>query len=454
MRTQCGLGGRPADGPKGEEVADLAVGSTGSPRLWRLVVTVLLPFAMGYFLSYLYRSVNAVLAPNLVADLGVGPAVLGLLTSTYFLGFAVMQLPIGVALDRFGPRRVQAAFLVVAACGAAIFGSSESLVGLIVGRFVIGAGVAVALMGSFKAVVLWFPRRRWAFFNGCVMGVGGLGAVFATAPVELALRVTTWRGIFYLLAVLTVIVAAAIMAVVPEKPTSSAGGSLREQCRGLGVIVRDRLFWRVAPLAAVIDGAAMAIQGLWAGPWLRDVAAQSRAGVAGRLLLAAAMLAVGKLGVGLLADFLNNRYAIGMLRLVSIGAGLFLALQVLLIARVDPAGYWIWILFGPLSAVSTLAFPVLSQHFPTTYSARSNTGLNLLMFGFSFVAQYAIGVVIGLWTTSANGHYLPVAYSAAFGMVLGVEALALLWFLLWRQPEGAPAQQSERAVPTQENVTY
>jgi predicted MFS family arabinose efflux permease len=413
------------------------------PGLWTLILSVYLPFALGYFLSYLFRSVNAVLAPNLMADLHVGARSLGLLTSAYFLAFAVMQLPVGVALDRFGPRRTQTVLLFVAACGAGVFGASGSLAGLVVGRALIGAGVAVALMASFKAIVLWFPRERWALVNGCVMGVGGLGAIAATAPVEAALRVTDWRGVFYLLALLTVAAGVAVFFAVPEKPRSAAPGTMAQVWGGLGLVYRDRLFWRVAPLAATTMAAGMAIQGLWAGPWLRDVAALDRSGVASHLFLLAAMLAVGYAGDGVVADFLSNRFRVSMLRMITIGAVLFLGVQVLLVARVDPAGHWIWVLFGPLSVVSVLAFPILSQHFPTEYSARSNTGLNVIMFGLSFVAQYAIGAIIALWPASATGHYPPVAYSVAFGIILAVQVLALLWLLLPIWPEVAVVRKDK-----------
>jgi sugar phosphate permease len=118
---------------------------------------IFLPFAFGYFLSYLYRVINAVLAPDLVADIGLEAAGLGLLTSTYFITFAAFQLPLGVLLDRFGPRKIEAALLLVAGFGAWTFACAESLKGLIIGRALIGLGVSACLMAAFKAFVLWFP---------------------------------------------------------------------------------------------------------------------------------------------------------------------------------------------------------------------------------------------------------------------------------------------------------
>jgi MFS family permease len=151
-----------------------------------LHLRIFLPFACGYFLSYLYRTVNAVMAPNLAADLGLDPSALGLLTSAYFISFASAQLPLGVLLDRFGPRRIEAVLLLFAASGAFLFARGESLAELVIGRALIGFGVSACLMAAFKAFVEWFPRRQLPLINGIQMASGGLGALSATAPVEYA----------------------------------------------------------------------------------------------------------------------------------------------------------------------------------------------------------------------------------------------------------------------------
>ena len=137
---------------------------------------VFVPFAGGYFLSYLYRVVNAVIAPDLVIDLGIGPSALGLLTSTYFIAFASSQLPLGVLLDRFGPRRVEAFLLLFAGLGAFLFSWSGTLAGLVAARAFIGFGVSACLMAAFKAYTLWFAREKWPLVNGFQMAAGGFGA--------------------------------------------------------------------------------------------------------------------------------------------------------------------------------------------------------------------------------------------------------------------------------------
>ena len=185
---------------------------------------LLLPFACGYFLSYCYRSVNAIIAPDLVADLNLDAADLGLLTSVYFLAFALFQLPLGILLDRFGPRRVETTLLLVAASGALLFAYSETSGGLLLGRALIGMGVSACLMASFKTTASWFPRARVPAMNAWIMTAGGLGALSATRPVELALEFTDWRGVVSILGFATIAVAALLFFVVPERGDQSRHG--------------------------------------------------------------------------------------------------------------------------------------------------------------------------------------------------------------------------------------
>jgi MFS family permease len=198
-----------------------------------LVRRVLIPFALAYVLSYLYRTVNAVIAPDLVAGFDLSPAQLGLLTSAYFLTFAAFQLPLGLLLDRFGPRRTDAALLVVAAGGAFLFATAGSVSTLALGRALIGLGVSGCLMSGIKANVLWFPAQRLPAMNGWMFFAGGIGMVAATVPVELALKVTDWRVMFAFLAVLTLLAAATIVHVVPEHPRTTGADPFSIQLRGL-----------------------------------------------------------------------------------------------------------------------------------------------------------------------------------------------------------------------------
>ena len=407
--------------------------SDGAPtRRYRttaaLFAVVCLPFGAGYFLSYLYRSINAVIGPRLAADFDLGAGDLGLLTAVYFLGFGLFQLPLGILLDRYGPRRVQFALLLVAAAGAVLFSAAPSSGLLIVGRTLIGVGFAGGLMASFKAVTLWFPRHRWPLVNGFVMSLGGLGTMAATTPVEMALEWASWRTVFHFLAAVTAVISLLILIAVPTHHSEREGraDSFREALAGLGLIFRDRVFWRFVPISITVMGAGLAIQGLWAGPWLHDVAGLSSEEVAWHLLILNLALTLGMLATGFVADAFT-RAGIGSVGVVGFASAALLIPLILLILEIHPRGYWIWAWFGFASNLAIVVYPALSAHFTVRYSGRAMTGLNLLLFLGAFLFQYLIGAVIDLWPATAAGGYHPQGYQTAFGFVVVLILLALGW---------------------------
>ncbi|MDX1656022.1 MAG: MFS transporter, partial [Candidatus Competibacteraceae bacterium] len=343
-----------------------------------------------------------------------------------FLSFALFQLPLGILLDRYGPRRVEAGLLLFAALGALLFAISDSLDGLMLGRALIGLGVSACLMAGFKAFVLWFPASKLPAVNGWVMTAGGLGALTATTPVEAALELTDWRGVFGVLAVVTLGVAVVIFKVVPEQAGHHHRETLREQFRGVGHVFASVRFWRVAPLTMMSQAAFLSIQSLWVGPWLADVAGLPRETVAGYLLLTAAAMVAGFLGIGSLAYRLSHR---GIPPLVVAGSGmlLFMVAQLGLTLNWTAAALPLWMLFGFFGTAGILPYAVLSQSFPAHLAGRVNAAINVLVFTASFVCQWGIGAIIDLW--SGQQGYAPQGYQAAFALVLGLQLLAFLWFL-------------------------
>jgi predicted MFS family arabinose efflux permease len=397
-----------------------------------IVISVLTPFALGYFLSYLFRAVNAVVGPNLVADLGLSAAELGLLTSAYLLAFALFQLPLGVLLDRFGPRRVQAALLACAAAGSLLFAIGQSIALLTFGRALIGLGFAGGLMSGFKAVVLWVPEPRRALANAAIMSFGALGILVATVPTELAVEAVGWRAVFAGLAAITLAVAALIFAAVPEQGGSAAGGRPASQIASLLRILRDPAFWRLAPLLATTAGTHIAIQTLWAGPWFRDVAGLDRIGVANHLMVMGVAFLAGILLSGAVADWLVRR-GIDLLTVMLGFLALFLCSELAIVLQWTSVDLAMWVVFGMTGQVAVLAYPWLSSYFGAAASGRATTAMNLVIFLFAFGAQYAIGAIIDLFPTSAAGGYDPRAYQLGFGVFLAAQLLALAWYLLGRR---------------------
>ena len=266
------------------------------------------------------------------SELGIGPSELGLLTAAYFITFAAFQLPLGVLLDRFGPRKIESFLLIFAAVGAFVFSRAESVTGLVVGRALIGFGVSACLMAAFKAFVLWFRREQLPLINGIQMAAGGFGALTATAPVEAALGVTDWRGIFLILSIITLAVAAAVFFVVPEKKIEPNGDSIKEQLQGIIQVFSSLTFWRIAPMTVMSQAAFLAIQGLWSGPWLRDVAGFDREMIAQILLMIAAAMVAGFILMGAVAERLS-RLGIKPIVIAVAGMTTFMITQGLLIWR-------------------------------------------------------------------------------------------------------------------------
>jgi len=403
-------------------------------RLPALLARVYLPFAAAYFLSYLYRTVNAVVGPVIAAELNLSASDLGLLTSAYFIMFAGIQLPLGLALDRYGPRRVQATLLLFAAAGAAVFGLGTSLPELVAGRVLIGLGVAAGLMGALKVINLWFRAEHWPLMNGVLMAAGGLCSLVATAPAQAALGVMTWHTLFFWLSAATLAVSAFIFVVVPEREGTRATGTLGEQMGAIGTILRSRAFWRLAPLASVQQASFIAIQTLWIGPWLRDVAGQDAATRSTSMLLAAVAMTVGFLSSGIVAGALSKRGISHFATSTGAIALFTLSLAALaLFGAALPLGALVWwCAFAFLGTYVIVYYPVLTQAFPLELSGRVTTCLNFLMFSTVFLFQWGIGVILDLWPRTANGGYAPQGYAVAFGVCVAALAAGLAWMAVFR----------------------
>jgi MFS family permease len=391
----------------------------------RLLAAVFLPFAAGYYVSFLFRNVNSVAFPELTQAFELSPGTLGLLTSVYFLTFAGAQLPLGMLIDRYGPRRVNAAMLLVAALGGVVFALAAGLPALLAGRALIGLGVAVCFMSSLAAFALWFPLERMATLMGWMLLVGAIGALSATKPVEMALRVIDWRTLFLVLSAFAVCASLAIFLAVPEKPAVAKAGTLRQQVAVVAGILRNRGFWSIGLTAVFAQAIALGLLGLWAGPWMRDVAGLDRADLAHHLLFAAGAFGVGAVLCGTLSDGLARR---GVAPLITYLAGCAACTVALIPIALGygAASLVLWILYMALAPSGTLAYPLLTARFPREMTGRVMTALNLFTFMLAFGVQYGIGAIIGLWPVT-DGRYAVEGYRAAFGLCWLLQAAAVAW---------------------------
>jgi MFS family permease len=409
-----------------------------APSQAKLLVRVFLPFAFAYFLSYIFRGVNAVIFPYLERDIGITAADLGLLTSAFFLFFALIQPLQGVALDRWGPRRVQAVLLCVAALGSALFGFCTSFGELIVARILIGIGFAGGLMAAIKVFTLWYPPRQWGMVTGFHMMAGGAGSMAATLPIQWSLSLMSWQGLFFWLAGICLATAAILFTIVPDKPPPAHPGKLRDQFRVTGVVLTDGFYWRIQPLLAVQQLAFIGCISLWIGPWLRDVGGigdkELRADIQ---LYATAATAVGFGMSGILSAGCRR---IGVSDFACAGVtSLLFALVCGWLAFLPVANPVLpWMLFGFLGACPIQYMPVMVTSFPADYAGRVSTSSNLVVFLVIFAGQWAMGKVVDLWPRTASG-YSADGYTWAFGALFILQLIALVWVLLSRgQPMARP----------------
>ncbi|QOZ36968.1 nitrate/nitrite transporter [Bradyrhizobium sp. CCBAU 53421] len=390
---------------------------------WHRIARVFLPFAAGYYLSYLFRTINALIASHLSSDTGLGTADLGLLTSAYFLAFAAAQIPVGILLDRFGPRRVQSVLLLLAAAGAGLFAISTDFLSLLIARAMIGLGVAAAFTAGLKSIVLWFPRDRVALLNGYMVMLGSLGAVTATVPVEHLLAWMGWRQLFEVLAAATGATAILIYAVVPER------GIVPSAARAtLSSVFGDRRFWRIAPLSATCVGSAWSLQGLWASPWLTDVERLDRVSLVRQLFIMSIVLTGGAWLFGMTVHFVKRR-GIGAETILAMVAVLFITAELALILRTPLPSILPWSVVAIVGTATVVSFAVIADYFPPELAGRANGALNVLHFGWAFLAQYATGLILERWS-AYDGHRTLQAYQVAFGVNVALQIAALVWISL------------------------
>lgn len=407
------------------------------PSVLRRVLVVFTPFALGYFLSFLFRTVNAVIADELTASLGVTAAGLGFLTSAYFIAFGLFQPPLGLLLDRFGPRRVESALLLVAAAGAALFALGNDLPTLALARAMIGLGVSACLMAALTANVMWWPREHLPTINGLFLACGGLGAVFATTPVRLLLGVTDWRGLFFGIAAATVAVAVLLFVVVPERRVADAKRlTVGALLRGTGAVFRSRVFWSLAPSCAVVQGAFLAYISLWAGPWLRDVEGMDRLAVATHLQHAAVAMVAGFALFGMIADA-ARRIGLPPTMVQIIGVAIAILTQAAMALDLGIPPLIGWTLYSFFASASVMGYSLLSQRFPAELAGRVNTAVNLLMFIVAFTLQPAIGWALGHFP-AASGGYTVEGHRLTMLAVVAAQAVCVFGPLVLARRHEAP----------------
>jgi MFS family permease len=388
-------------------------------------VLVFLPFALGHYLSALMRTVNATLAPQLVAALQLTPGQLGLLTSAFFFSFALAQLPVGMALDRWGPAKVQPPMLLLAAVGALAFAGGQNFMQLLAARAVIGLGLGGCFMSAVKAISTWIAPARLPSVQGYLIAVGGLGAASATLPVRLALHYTDWRGLFLWLAAAAAATGLLIRLLAPAQP---APARRTPMLAAMGEVYRHAAFREAAALVLVPHTVFFGVQGLWIGRWLNDVARYNEEAVAYLLYLGMAAIIFGAIAVGMITEWAGRR-GVRPASVAAAGVALFIAVQLGFVLDWRPSYQLLSVLFTLVGTVTGIDYAIVAQSLPRALTGRAATCLNLLIFLGAFAVQAGFGLVVGCWRPNPLQQFPAPAYQAAFGVLVLLQLPGLIWFL-------------------------
>ena len=400
------------------------------PEHSRIAVRMLAVLCAAFMASQFFRVSNAVIAPELMRTLSISSEAMGAITGAYFLAFGIMQIPTGMLLDRFGPRRTMSGLFVIAACGSAVFATAEGAIGLAVARALIGIGCAAGLMGILVTIARWYPPERFARLSSTVYVVGGAGVLFATTPLAAAADTIGWRGAFWAMALITLGLAVMLFAMVrdapPGKVIDGANETFREMLAGVRAAGANRQLLHVCAIQFVNYGTILAIVGLWAGPYLNDIHGMQGV-LRGNVLFVInlAMLA-GVLGYGALERRLRSRKR-------AIAGGSVASAAILVVLAVWPD-------IGPWPAVGLLvAFTLTSAHImlnhaharavlPDHLVGRGLTLQNVAVFFGVTAMQSATGFIVGAFAEA--GEAAPdIAYRSVFGFLALMIVVSLLLYL-------------------------
>lgn len=397
-----------------------------------MLVQVTFPLAAANFMNQAARTVMAIVGPVLAVELGLSASELGVLAACLFASYAVVQLPLGVALDAFGPRRVQAVLMSLAAIGFAIFALSPGFSGLVLARIVVGVGISGGLMAVIKGNADWFERHRVAHVTGIATAIGALGSTLTTSPVQAVLPTLGWRGVFWGLCLLALGVAMWIFLSVPDKARGQGQGqaparTLRGDIALSGRILVSPTFWRFGPAVATLSMFNFAYLGLWAGPWLRDVAGMDGPTRAGVLFLYTFAMIAGSMLSGSAA---SRAHAAGLPRflipMVSLTGLVVLQVGLMLQPSQHAVVLGLWLGMAAFGAAGGVGYVVVCQMFLPEQTGRVSTAVNMLTLAGAFLVQAAIGWILDLWPRTASGGWDPDGYSWALGLTAALQALAVL----------------------------
>ena len=356
-------------------------------------VLIFFVFACGYFISALLRAITATLSPLLTSEFNLTAGDLGLLAGGYFLGFASMQIPLGYLLDKHGPKKVVSSFLLIAIIGTTAFALAQSFSGLLISRILIGVGVSACLMGPLTGYRIWFADEYQQRANAWMLMVLSMGFVFSTLPVQILLPVIGWRWIFGSVAVVILLIIILTLLFIPSWKSEDSKDV--ENAGSLSDVWKNKFFRSTIPLGLFNYGGMVAIQTLWAGPWMVRVTGYTPLESATGLFWINITMLIAFFIFGYILPKIT-KLGIESMRLMTIGLPFSYLSLIVIIILGENAGAIYFTIYLLTSIVLTLTQPAVALSFPTSLAGKSLTSFNLLIFVGTFVMQWGIGLIIDL----------------------------------------------------------
>ena len=354
-------------------------------------VFVFFVFACGYFISALLRAITATLSPLLTTDFNLTAGNLGLLAGGYFLGFASMQIPLGYLLDRHGPKKIVSSFLLIAIIGTIAFALAQSFSGLLISRILIGVGVSACLMGPLTGYRIWFADEYQQRANAWMLMVLSMGFVFSTLPVQILLPVIGWRSIFGLIAILILVIIFLTLLFIPKWENEVKNHE--EKSGSLSDVWNNKFFRSTIPLGLFNYGGMVAVQTLWAGPWMVRVAGYNPLESATGLFWINVTMLFAFFIFGYILPKIT-KLGFETIKLLKIGLPISYLTLIIIIVSGENAGAIHFTIYLLTSIVLTLTQPAVALSFPTSLAGKSLTSFNLLIFVGTFIMQWGIGLII------------------------------------------------------------
>jgi len=391
----------------------------------RTAVWVFVAFASAYFLSALLRAITATLSPTLSVEFGLQARDLGLLAGGYFFGFSLTQLLMGHWLDLYGPKKVVLSFLCVAVLGSLAFSWATDFSGLLVSRVLIGVGVSACLMAPLTGFRRWLAIEQQQRANSWMLMTGSLGMLTSTLPVQWLLPTLGWRATFVLLALLIVFSMALMFWQVPSWRAP-------EQQIKTGVWASYAEVWRhpyfraLMPMGFFNYGGMIAMQTLWAGPWMIKVAGYTPLEAATGLFWVNVSMLITFWLWGMVTPALTKR-GYNANWLMTYGVPLNFVIQLALIGGGTETGVWQWALFCITSSFVSLAQPAVGMAFPTALAGRALSAYNLVLFLGVFGVQWGMGLMIDGFKASGVAEIL--AFQGALAVFFVCCVMSYVYFL-------------------------